>query len=137
MKMKSATMTATFTGDIKSVWDVVTDNALYQWRSDLSKIEVSEDGSSFTEYTRDGFPTYFQITVKEPYKRYEFTMDNKNMSGHWTGVFEENGSGTKIIFTEEVSVKNPIMNLFVTGYLKKQQKQYVEDLEKELHRRFG
>ncbi len=130
--MKSVTMTATFASDIKKVWDVVTDNAHYQWRSDLSKIEVSEDGRSFTEYTRDGFPTHFQITVKEPCKRYEFTMDNKNISGHWTGVFEKDGSGTRIIFTEEVSAKNPIMNLFVTGYLKKQQKQYVEDLKKEL-----
>ncbi len=130
--MKSATITAVFASDIKKVWDVVTDNVHYQWRSDLSKIEVSKDGSGFTEYTRDGFPTYFQITVKEPYKKYGFTMDNKNMSGHWTGLFEKEGSGTKIIFTEEVSVKNPILNLFVTGFLKKQQKQYVEDLKKAL-----
>ena len=32
-------------------------------------------------------------------------------------------------FTEEVQVKNPIMNLFVKGYLKKQQAKYIADLK--------
>lgn len=117
--MKSATLTAEFQSDVRRVWDVVTDNAHYQWRSDLSKIEEAEDGSSFTEYTADGFATHFRITVKEEHKRYEFDMDNQNMSGHWTGIFEKNGSGTRVIFKEEVQVKNPVMNLFVKPYLKK------------------
>jgi hypothetical protein len=60
-------------------------------------------------------------------------MTNKNMNGHWIGVFSPvNNNGTKIVFTEEVSINNPIMNMFVGLYLKKQQSLYIADLKKEL-----
>ena len=130
--MKKSTITATFKADIKKVWEVVTNNNNYEWRSDLSKIDVSVDGNSFTEYTKDNFPTKFTITLKKPYERYEFDMTNKNMSGHWIGVFSPVNDGTQIEFTEEVSVNNPIMNLFVGLFLKKQQLLYIADLKKEL-----
>ena len=89
------------------------------WRSDLAKIEVSDDGNRFTEFTKDGFETEFTIALKKPCERYEFDMKNKNMDGHWIGLFSKDGSGTKIEFTEEVKVSNPIMKLFVKAYLKK------------------
>lgn len=54
------------------------------------------------------------------------------MRGHWIGIFSKDGSGTKIEFTEEVEMTNPIMNLFVKSYLKKQQATYVADLKKVL-----
>ena len=130
--MKKSTITATFKADIKKVWEVVTNNNNYEWRSDLSEIDVSVDGNSFTEYTKDNFPTKFTITLKKPYEQYEFDMTNKNMNGHWIGVFSPVSDGTKIEFTEEVSVNNPIMNLFVGSYLKKQQSLYIADLKKEL-----
>lgn len=130
--MKRSTITAIFKTDIKTVWEVVTNNNKYEWRSDLSKIEVSKDENSFTEYTKDKFPTNFSITLKKPYERYEFDMTNKNMNGHWIGVFRSINNGTQIEFTEEVSVNNPVMNLFVGLYLKKQQSHYIADLKKEL-----
>lgn len=130
--MKRSTITAIFKTDIKTVWEVVTNNNKYEWRSDLSKIEVSKDENSFTEYTKDNFSTNFSITLKKPYERYEFDMTNKNMNGHWIGVFRSINNGTQIEFTEEVSVNNPIMNLFVGLYLKKQQSLYIKDLKKEL-----
>ncbi|WP_406541718.1 hypothetical protein [Clostridium ljungdahlii] len=71
--MKESTITTTFKSDIKKVWEVVTNNNKYEWRSDLSKIDVSEDGNSFTEYTKNNFPTKFNITLKKPYERYELT----------------------------------------------------------------
>ncbi|WP_315074305.1 SRPBCC family protein [uncultured Clostridium sp.] len=130
--MKKSTITATFKANIKEVWEVVTNNNKYNWRSDLSKIDVSIDGNSFTEYTKGNFPTKFNITLKKPYERYEFDMTNKNMNGHWIGVFSPVNNGTQIEFTEKVSVNNPIMNLFVGLYLKKQQSLYIADLKKEL-----
>ena len=45
---------------------------------------------------------------------------------------EKDGTGATIEFTEEVEVSNPIMNLFVKAYLKKQQMTYVADLKKAL-----
>lgn len=130
--MKKSIITAEFKADIKKVWKVVTDNNKYEWRSDLSKVDVSSDGNSFTEYTKDNFPTKFTVTLKKPYEKYEFDMINKNMKGHWIGTFSANNSGTQIEFTEEVSVNNPIMNLFVGLYLKKQQALYMADLKREL-----
>lgn len=130
--MKRATLTATFASNIDKVWRVVTDNSSYIWRSDLSKIVVAADGNSFTEYTKDNIETQFIITLKKPKERYEFDIKNKNMSGHWVGVFTQTKAGTQIVFTEEVNVSNPIMNLFVGKYLKNQQQIYVQDLKKAL-----
>ena len=48
------------------------------------------------------------------------------------GLFTKDGSGTKIELTEEVEVANPVMNLFITSYLKKQQAAYIADLRKAL-----
>ncbi len=56
------------------------------WRSDLSKTEIIND-KQFIEYTKDGYATAFTVTVVEPYKRWEFDMDNSNMKGHWIGFY--------------------------------------------------
>ena len=59
-------------------------------------------------------------------------MENSNMKGHWTGIFSQKGGQTEIDFTEDVTVKNPVMKLFVKSYSKKQQAAYVRDLRKAL-----
>ncbi len=130
--MKRSSITAIFKSDIQTVWNIVTDNHNYLWRSDLSKIDTLEDGKTFIEYTKNGFPTTFTITLKKPFERYEFDMKNKNMKGHWVGTFTEAEGGTRIEFTEEVSVNNPVMSLFAGAYLKKQQAEYAADLRKAL-----
>lgn len=127
--MKQAVATAQFPCDCKTVWDIVTNNDTYGWRSDLSRIEIIDE-EKFDEYTKDGFVTHFHITAKSPCREYRFTMENKNMSGRWSGIFEEREGGTQITFTEEVEANNPIMNLFVKAYLKKQQANYIADLKK-------
>lgn len=130
--MKKATIRAVFKADIRRVWEVVTNNNNYKWRSDISKIDVSEDGNSFIEYTKSNFPTKFTIVLKKPYEKYQFDMTNKNIIGHWKGTFKTVNEGTEVEFTEEVSVNNAIMNLFAGLYLKKQQSLYISDLRREL-----
>lgn len=130
--MKKCVVKARFRSDIKKVWEVVTNNSNYAWRSDITKIEISKDNLSFVEYTSKGFLTNFMITEKKPFERYEFDISNKNMKGHWSGIFNKIENGTEVEFIEEVSVNNPIMNLFVGAYLKKQQKLYIKDLKKAL-----
>lgn len=129
--MAVSSIKATFQSNVKSVWDIVTSLENYQWRSDLSKIEILNE-KQFVEYTKDGFATTFTITVSEPYKRWEFDMENSNMKGHWTGVFEEKNGQTEIIFIEDVTAKKLIMKPFVKSFLKKQQEQYVSDLKSAL-----
>lgn len=120
-----------FQSDIQRVWEVVTSLEKYSWRSDLSKIEIINE-NQFREYTRNGYPTTFTITRTEPYKRWEFEMENSNMKGHWTGIFTERDGGTELDFTEEVTAKKFLMRPFVKSYLKKQQELYVSDLRKAL-----
>ena len=68
--------------DIHKVWEIVTAVDKYSlWRSDLSRTEIIDD-SRFIEYTKEGYGTTFSVTVIEPYKRWEFDMENSNMKGH-------------------------------------------------------
>ena len=127
--MAIAKMKAIFRNEIKDVWNVVTSLDNYQWRSDLSKIEIISD-KQFIEYTKDGYDTTFTITVTKPLERWEFDMENSNMIGHWTGVFSIRNGQTEIEFTEDVTAKKLIMKPFVKAYLKRQQKRYVMDLRK-------
>lgn len=131
--MAVSSINATFQNDIKTVWDTVTSLEKYQWRSDISKIEILNE-KQFVEYAKNGYATTFTITVCEKYKRWEFDIENGNMKGHWTGLFEENNGQTQIEFTEDVTPKKFILKLLVKPYLKKQQEQYVADLRKALQR---
>lgn len=131
--MAISNIKAAFPCDIQTVWDTVTSLENYAWRSDLSRIEVTGE-HQFIEYTKDGYPTTFTVTCMEECKRWEFDMDNSNMSGHWTGVFTEADGQTEIAFTEEVFPKKFFMKPFVKAFLKKQQALYVSDLRKALEK---
>ena len=118
--------------DIQKVWDIVFAVDKYGlWRSDVSKTEIIDE-RQFIEYTKDGYATTFSTTALEPYKRWEFDMENSNMTGHWVGIFTAKGHETQIDFTENVMPKKWLMKPFVKAYLKKQQKQFILDLKKAL-----
>ncbi len=121
-----------FSCDKNKLWNLMTDNTKYAWRSDLSKIVVV-DKNHFIEYTKHNFPTYFTITSKEKLKKYTFDLENNNLKGKWIGIFKELPNGNiELDFTEEIEVNNFIMKLLAKSYLKSQQKRYLRDLEKEL-----
>ncbi len=122
---------AEFQCDVERVWETVTSLSEYSWRSDLDRIEILSE-NKFVEYSNDSFATTFTITVNERYKRWEFDLDNANISGHWTGVFTQNGGKTVIEFIEDVTAKKLFMKPLVKGFLKKQQAQYISDLKKAL-----
>ena len=54
------------------------------------------------------------------------------MKGHWIGIFTQKGEQTEISFTENVIAKKFFMRPVVKSYLKKQQTQFISDLEKAL-----
>lgn len=122
-----------FNCSINKLWDTITNNNC-SWRSDLSKIE-KVDEIHFTEYTNNGFPTYFIITSKIELKEYKFDLENKNIKGKWMGAFKELPNGNvELDFTEEIEVNKFLMKMFAKFYLKKQQKKYMKDLEKKLNK---
>lgn len=121
----------TLAAPIQRVWETVTDLDAYAWRSDLHEVRVISR-TQFIEYSKDGFATTFTVTCTEPYRRWEFDLENANMKGHWVGLFTPNGAQTEITFTEDVTAKKLLMKPFVKPFLKKQQAQYVADLKKAL-----
>ena len=122
-----------FSCDKNKLWDIITDNSNYKWRTDLSKIEIIDE-NHFIEYTKNNFPTYFTITAKEKLKEYKFDLENANLKGRWIGTFKELPNGQiELDFTEEIEVNSLIMKLLAKPYLKSQQKRYMRDLEKELN----
>ena len=128
--MAVSNIKALIPGELQKVWELVLDIENYgAWRSDLSKAEVISD-KKFIEYTKEGYPTTFTVTLVEPYRRWEFDMENSNMKGHWTGIFTAKGDETEIDFTEQVEAKKLLMKPFVKSYLKKQQIQFVADVMK-------
>lgn len=128
-------ITAEFDSAVKSVWDVVTDLQDTAWRSDIARIEVLNGGSQFIEYTSNGNTTKFTITKKNELSEYEFSMENKMFTGYWRGTFAETeAGGTRVIFTENILIRNPIVRLlsYLLMDLGKMQRTYIADLKKRL-----
>lgn len=129
--MAASSARAVFSADVQKVWDVVTSLTDYQWRSDVSRIEILS-GARFVEYSKDGFATTFTVTCFEPCGRWEFDLENSNMKGHWAGVFTETDGQTEVRLTEEVTAKRLLLRPLVKPFLKRQQARYLADLAKAL-----
>ncbi len=129
--MAVSEITEVFPADIQRVWEVVTSLDHYEWRSDLSRIEVLNE-KQFVEYTKTETATTFTVTGCRPCCRWEFDMENAHLKGHWTGIFTAKGGQTEIRFIEEITAKSIVMRPFVKGFLRKQQRQYAADLKKAL-----
>lgn len=123
----SSNIKATFPYNLQIVWQVVTSLTNYSWRSDIERIEVVSD-TQFAEIAKGGGRTVFTITRQEPYRLWEFDMENDNMKGHWVGVFSGNEKNATIDFTERIEPKKWFMIPFVKIYLKYRQAKYVRDL---------
>nr|WP_195542967.1 SRPBCC family protein [Massiliimalia timonensis] len=122
----------TINSDIYIVWETVLAVDKYSlWRSDLRKAETVNQ-NQFIEYTKDGYATTFTITAIEPYKRWEFDIENGSLKGHWIGIFTSKGNKTQIDFTENVIPKKWFIKPFIKFHLKKQQAQFILDLKKEI-----
>lgn len=131
--MATSNIREIFDCDVKTVWDIVTSLYKISWRSDLSRITLLGE-NQFIEHTKSGFETRFAVTCKEDYKRWEFDLENANMTGHWKGIFLEKDDSTVVEFTEEVTAKRFFLKPFLEIFLKKQQKRYMEDLKKEVQK---
>lgn len=119
---------ASFPYNIEQVWGIISSFQNSSWRSDLSETRVLDE-RNFVEYTKNGYETSFKITVIEPYQRIEFEIENDNMTGHWVGLFSQSNGKTEIDFTENIEPKKFYLKPFAKIYLKKQQKNYVKDLQ--------
>lgn len=132
--MATSKVTVHFRCPVEQVWQTVTDLTHTAWRSDLKRVEVLDE-AHFVEHTKSGYATYFTVTAWELLRRWAFTMENGNMTGAWEGIFEAAEGGTRLHCTETVAAKRWWMRPLVPGYLKRQQRRYLDDLRRELTRR--
>lgn len=126
--MAYSNIKVSLSADIQDVWEFVTNLNQQLWRRDVASVEILDE-KTFIEHTPEGYQTTFTITVKDPFQRYEFDMENTNMKGHWVGVFAYHDGITTLDFIENVEAKKIFMKPFVKGYLKKQQTNYINDLK--------
>ena len=129
--MATFRVTEYFPYPVERVGQTVTDLMNTAWRSDLKRVEVLDE-AHFVEHTKSGYATNFTVTAYDPLRRWAFIMENGNMSGSWEGIFATAKGGTRIYCTETVNAKHWWMRPFVPGYLKRQQRLYLDDLRKEL-----
>lgn len=92
------------------------------------------DKAHFVEHTKSGYATYFTVTACQPPRFWAFTMENSSMAGRWEGRFQAADGGTWLTCAETITAKRWWMRPFVPGYLKRQQKLYLDDLQKELRK---
>jgi hypothetical protein len=120
----------------QEIWSVITNNDDYSWRRDITRIEkISE--KEFIEYGKN-YEIEFEVTKLEEPNLYEFNMIGSAFQGVWIGRLTElSEKSTRLVFTEELEFKNPIMKLlsFIMLNVKKIQEQYFDDLETYLYER--
>lgn len=106
----------------EEIFAKITDNRDYKWRSDISKIEIIDE-KHFIEYTKSGFKTRFNITNLIQNERYEFDLENDNITGHFIAELRKiNTNEIELKLVEQIKVKNIIMKLFAKAYLKSNKK---------------
>lgn len=134
-KARIAEKTVYFKSKVDAVWNVLTNNEDYKWRSDIKKIEPIEDGSQWLEYYDNKNYTKFTLVEKAEYIKYVFNMENKMFYGNWTGHFYPTKTGgTKLIIIENIFIKNPIVRIvsYLFWDLNKIQDIYIRDLKNKL-----
>ena len=99
----------------------------------MAQVEVLDE-THFVEHAKSGYATNFSVTACEPLRRWSFAMENGNMSGSWEGIFETAEDGTRLHCTETFNAKRWWMRPFVPGYLRHQQRLYLDDLRRELQK---
>lgn len=117
----------------KEIYEIITNNEFYLWRSDLSDIKII-DNKNFIEYTNKNFPTFFSIIKKIKNKKYEVSMNNNNLEGKFIVELKQIENKTELIIREEVEIIDNKKKMLGKLFLKKMQKKYVDDLIKELER---
>ena len=137
-KLRTSQMAARFSSPLEAVWEAVTDNTDFSWRSDLDHIDARPDGVTFVEYPTKGSETVFTITEKQPGRLYAFHMEHAMFTGEWTGEFSKTEEGgTEAVFTERLTIRNPAVWLlsYLLMDLRWMQETYIRDLRRKLGER--
>lgn len=129
-----------FKADPKTVYNVITNNQDFSYRSDLKDLIIVEkegDIELWDEVAKNGNTIRFRTAKKEPYTRYEFEIvEAGGFTGYWIGELKETtDGGTLFTATEIIRIKNPFMKAlsYLFFDVGKFMETYQEDLRKKLN----
>lgn len=122
------------------VYNVVTNNGDYAYRSNLKEIIIIDKDQDFEvwdEVAKDGSVIRFKTKEKTPYTFYSFDMESKLFTGYWTAEFHKTeDGGTLFIASEHIRMKNPLLKIlsYLFFDIGKFMETYQNDLGKKLER---
>jgi hypothetical protein len=99
----------------QTVYEIVTNNEDYHYRSDLKELNIIERTGDFEvweEVSKSGSKIVFRTKLKEPYSRYEFEIIKAaGFTGYWVGEFDAVEGRTRFRATEHVRIKNSFIKI--------------------------
>ena len=132
-----------FSASPKQVYEIITDNSNWTYRSSVTDLKVISENKGFEEWietSADGNVIHFKTKEKIPYSFYSFEMQGKLFDGNWTGEFIEAEEGkTLFIATENIIVRNPIFKVvsYFAMDIEKMMLDYQNDVSQEIMKRYG
>lgn len=132
-KTRTLTKQTTFKSSIQKVYEVVTNNESWQYRTSLDSLIIIERNCDFEvwdEYSK-GFKIRFRTVKKTPYSFYAFKMQSKAFTGNWEAKFETTDKGqTLFTATETIHYRN--LWYKVLGHIFMNLDKYMETYQSEL-----
>ncbi len=117
--------------DIVKVWNKVTYLENYSWRSDLSKLEILNN-DTFIIKGKNNTKTVCKITFAKLYRQWNLKIDNKHFFGEYIGVFSGDENHCVFEIKGDLKAKKIFLLPFLKDMLKKQQNDFINDLQRAL-----
>ncbi|GGJ95757.1 SRPBCC family protein [Parabacteroides faecis] len=113
---RTATSECYYNASPEKVYNALTNNADYGYRSDLEEIVIIEENDGievWDEIAKNGSVIRFRTAHKKPYSLYEFDIVRGNgFTGHWKGELKATSTGgTHFTSTETIRMKNPFLKV--------------------------
>ena len=131
--MRTMTKQAVYDASIETVYNIVTNNSNWEYRTFLDDLKIIGTNGEFEIWDKisGGITIRFKTKEKRPYTFYSFEMDSKFFKGEWFAEFEiiDNGK-TRLSATETIEYKNLFIR--VIGYAFMNLDKYMETFQNEL-----
>lgn len=119
-KERKAERTTTFSASPEIIFNLITNNKNWKWRSNLRSVQILESNGKneiFKEVSKKGQKITFEVKSKIPYSKYEIQIiEADGFKGYWTGTLRETANGgTNLAFSEYITIENPFIK--VLSYL--------------------
>ncbi|MBR0572618.1 MULTISPECIES: SRPBCC family protein [Pasteurellaceae] len=136
-KKRVLTKKIIFDVPIEKVYNTVTNNADWKYRTDLDDLKIIDTNGDFQtwEEISNGYTISFKTTKKIPYTFYSFEMNSKLFKGSWSAEFKKiENQKTLFSATENIEYKNPFIKAlsYIFMNLDKYMETYQKDLLKKL-----